>query len=83
MNRITAEGREVGVGRGDGSGAREDRAASVSEQRRGWGEGDTGWRKKVQPQSHLFIQSVARMSILGCTQKKTCIMEERVEEWNR
>lgn len=39
--------------------------------------------EKVQPQSHLFIQSVARMSILGCTQKKTCIMEERVEEWNR
>lgn len=38
--------------------------------------------KKVQPQSHLFIQSVTRMSILGCTQKKTCIMEERVEEWN-
>lgn len=34
MNRITAEGREVGVGRGDGSGAREDRSASVSEQRK-------------------------------------------------
>lgn len=42
-----------------------------------------GGVEKVQPQSHLFIQSVARMSILGCTQKKTCIMEERVEEWNR
>lgn len=66
------------MGRGDGSGAREDRSASVSEQR-----GSEGGVEKVQPQSHLFIQSVARMSILGCTQKKTCIMEERVEEWNR
>lgn len=40
------------------------------------GMGEDGAVEKVQPQSHLFIQSVARMSILGCTQKKTCIMEE-------
>lgn len=41
------------------------------------GGGGRGGMEKVQPQSHLFIQSVSGMSILGCTQKKTCIMEER------
>lgn len=40
-------------------------------------------REKVrQPWSHLFTQSVTRMIILGCTQKKTCIMGDRTEELN-
>ena len=47
MNRITAEGREGGwgEGKGDGSGAREDRIASVLE-------------GGVQPWSHLLIHSL-------------------------